>query len=470
MEKWPGKCYNSIKMADILDYEGYNMATVNTLIELLKRKADPMSLSEIRAALLEQVPERTLRRWLEQLVVMSKVQTLGQSRARRYQWIEVEVLSTHPSFFSEHSRKSLQQVERPIFEREPCSYYEAWIREYIPNQDFYLSTFERDKLSENGMLLLADPSLQTYTRKIFDRLLIDLSYNSSRLEGNTYSLLETQQLILQGKTAQEKLDVEKVMILNHKEAIQFLVSGIGRLDINVESIQTMHYLLADGLVLANDSGQIRDEAVRISLSTYLPLEGSNRILDSLNHIVEKAQKIQDPFEQSFFLLVHIAYLQPFIDVNKRTARLCANIPLIKNHLIPLSFNDMPKEEYISAMIAIYELKDIRLLAELYVWSYLRTCQQYQTITTSIGIDVIHVRYRQLQKQLLATIIGNKLVGLALTEAILQFAEASIAKEDQEAFIKDTQYQIAHLENYKILGMGISMQEFLVWKKAMDKEK
>lgn len=95
----------------------------------------------------------------------------------------------------------------------------------------------------------------------------------------------------------------------------------------------------------------------------------------INHICNIAEKIQNPYEQSFFLLVHIAYLQAFIDVNKRTARLSANIPLIQHNLYPLSFNQIEKDDYISAMIAIYELHDPRALAELYTFSSMYTAKE-----------------------------------------------------------------------------------------------
>ncbi|MCD6044894.1 MAG: hypothetical protein K0R48_57 [Gammaproteobacteria bacterium] len=437
---------------------------IDALISVLKVHTDPMSVGEIKAALKEEIPERTLRRWLKVLVDEGVVLALGQYKARRYQLNSI-VIQSHPSpFFSEHSLLVLQAVERPIFEREPCAYHEAWLKQYIPNESFYLTQAEREILAQNSLLPFEEGIANTYARKIFNRLLIDLSYNSSRLEGNTYTLIETQKLILEGKVPLDKLDVEKLMILNHKQAIQFLVDRIGRIKVDLNSIRTMHYLLADGLILADDAGQIRKESVRISLSTYILVEGEKRLLQLLECIVETASKIRDPFEQSFFLLVHIAYLQPFIDVNKRTARLCSNIPLIKNSLIPLSFNDVDKDEYISSMIAIYEYNDTRPLAELYIWSYLRSCQQYQALSVEVGIDMIHVRYRQLQRKLIAKMIQEKITGTAIKVAIQEFARKNVPDEDQEAFIDNTQHQVDTLEEYKIVGMGISVQEFLAWRK------
>lgn len=135
---------------------------------------------------------------------------------------------------------------------------------------------------------------------------------------------------------------------------------------NSENIRSLHYLLADGLVPAGMAGNLRDEGVRISSSTYMPLEGRSRLEPLLELIASTAAKIHSPFEQSFFLLTHIAYLQGFIDVNKRTSRMSANIPLVRHNLVPLSFNDISKDDYASAVIAVYELNDTAPLAELYV--------------------------------------------------------------------------------------------------------
>jgi len=132
-------------------------------------------------------------------------------------------------------------------------------------------------------------------------LLINLSYNSARLEGNTYTLADIEKLLLEGKTAANKLDMETVMLLNHREAIRFLVDGINRMEINVDNIRSLHYLLADGLIQPEEAGQI-------------PLEGKQRLTTQLNRIVSKARQIQEPYEQSFFMLVHLSYLQLDVQV------------------------------------------------------------------------------------------------------------------------------------------------------------
>ena len=144
-------------------------------------------------------------------------------------------------------------------------YNTQWLYEYHPNHTFYLPTHDREKMRAQGKRGVDKNSAGAYARKIYNRLLIDLSYNSSRLEGNTYSLLDTERLIFEGASAEGKLDAEKVMILNHKEAIHHLVEAAARIEIDFNEICTLHFLLSDGLVPPQYSGKVRDYGVQLVL-------------------------------------------------------------------------------------------------------------------------------------------------------------------------------------------------------------
>jgi Fic family protein len=192
---------------------------------------------------------------------------------------------------------------------------------------------------------MAEPA-GTYARQILHRLLIDLSWNSSRLEGNTYSLLDTERLILIGEEADNKSAIETQMILNHKDAIEFIVQSADDIRFNRYTILNLHAMLSNNL-LANRaaSGRLRQIAVGIGQTVYLPLELPQYVEELFEVLLAKADDIKNPFEQAFFAMTHLPYLQPFEDVNKRVSRLAANIPLIKNNLAPLSFIDVPKDLY-----------------------------------------------------------------------------------------------------------------------------
>ena len=229
-------------------------------------------------------------------------------------------------------------------------------------------------------------------------------------EGNTYSWLDTERLILKGTVAEGKLEDEKIMILNHKEAIRYLVDNAHRLYLTKETIYTLHFLLADGLLDREFSGKVRTYGVRIGGSTYMPIEDPILLKLQLERIVEKAAQIKILMSRVSFLLVHISYLQAFADVNKRTARLSANIPLVVHNLVPQSFNDIERDDYNSALIAVYELQDIRPMVDLYLFSYMRTCTIYDSTVKTKGFDEIRVRYRKQRRTLLRDIILKGLTG------------------------------------------------------------
>ena len=308
----------------------------------LSQEVEPISLSKLMIKLQLDCTDRTVRRWLNQLIKEGLVQKFGHTKEAKYLAIRAKdaISDQMSSFFSSISLKALDWIKRSVFERQPVAYNDEWFDSYDPNVNFYLSSSLRKQLFQSGQRANDHDPAGTYAHQIFNRLLIDLSYNSSRLEGNTYSLLDTERLLLHGDSPEGKLDEEKAMILNHKEAIRYLVNNAPKISVRKEVIYTLHYLLSDGLVEAKYAGKVRDYGVRIGGSTYMPFENSKRLQSQLVKIVQKAALINDPFEQSFFMLVHISYLQAFADVNKRTARLCANIPFITKNLVPLSFNDV----------------------------------------------------------------------------------------------------------------------------------
>lgn len=433
------------------------------LLCILENYSEPVSLAVLKKHL--SVSDRTLSRWLSQLVQEGAIKKTGENKGRKYSVYRVRSSSAedkHP-IFTEKSAGLLSQVRAPLMQRQPCSYHEEWLNAYIPNQTFYLNAAQRQELYENGKRLSQELPAGTYAHKIFNRLLIDLSYNSSRLEGNTYSLLETEKLIFEGKLAIDKMDAESIMILNHKEAIKFLVEGINRIEINLNNIRSLHYILSDGLVHPGSPGQVRTDAVRISATTYVPIENVERLTRLMEEIASKASQIHDPFEQSFFLLVHLSYLQAFIDVNKRTARLAANIPLVQHNLVPLSFNDISKDDYISAMLVIYELNDVTPLSELYCWSYLRSCKHYTVAAQALGIDPVRVFYRTERRQLIAEIVRNLIYEPNISILINKRTNEIIPMPDRQQFMKDVKKDLSELAPHTIAGIGISQQELEAWK-------
>ena len=439
------------------------------ILTALQELGGPASLPEILERLPADFAERSVRRWLAQLVEQGRVQKGGRKRGTRYQLAEAgtplqvrEPAEPALFHFSEAARHALNRVRQPLLNRAPVSYNGQWLDDYRPNRDRYFSQADIDLLSDKGQRSDGPEPAGTYARRIYNRLLIDLSYHSSRLEGNTYSLIETQRLLMEGTGATGKLDEEAVMILNHKEAIRYLVERAGQLEPSYEEICTLHYLLSDGLVPPAGSGKVRDHGVRVGASSYIPLDRPSELERRLRQIADKAMAINEPYEQSLFLLVHVAYLQAFTDVNKRTSRLAANIPLVTRNRVPLSFNAIEKDDYASAMLVVYELNDPRPLMELYRASYLRGSQEYDATAEALGVDAVRVRYRGQRRDVLRGVIQERLAGQALMSRLREAAEA-IPAADRPAYLEDLEEDVRELSPQRLAGLGVTREEYQRWR-------
>lgn len=440
------------------------------VLRQLGQESEPISLPDLLVKLGEGFKERSVRRWLNLLIDEGAVEKIGQKRGTKYISVgrNMGASGDVSSCFSSASLLAIDVVKQPLFERQPVAYANHWFDSYQPNSDYYLEDALRDQLRASGLRSKAQDPAGTYAHQIFNRLIIDLSYNSSRLEGNTYSLLDTERLLLHGDTAEGKLDEEKVMILNHKEAIRYLVESAPRVELDRNSICTLHYLLSDGLVEPSEAGKVRKYGVRISGSTYMPFEDPKRLESQLEKIAAKAALIQDPYEQSIFLLIHVSYLQAFIDVNKRTARLSANIPLIKGNLVPVAFSDIELTDYRSAMIAVYELQDVRPIVDLYVYSYMRTCAAYDSTVKALGFDEVRVRYRQQRRAVVREVITQGLVGKDVRDCALAKARQAVPEEDQETFIKNVLEDLEQIDESRLAGLGVTVEELRKWLRDLQK--
>jgi hypothetical protein len=364
-------------------------------------------------------------------------------------------------------REIREMVRRPIADRPPVGYERSFLERYRPNETWYLSDTLRSHLLELGRTPDGDRAAGTYARDILDRLLIDLSWSSSRLEGNTYSLLDTRELIERGTAAPGKDAKETQMILNHKAAIEFLVGAADEIGVNRYTLTNLHALLADNLL--NDprtAGRLRDIPVAIAASAYIPTAIPQLIEEMFGQIIELGARIRDPFEQSFFLMVHICYLQPFVDVNKRTSRLASNISLIKRNLVPLSFIDVPEQVYIDGLIGIYELNRPELLRDVFVWAYERSARRYKTIRDSLPEpDPFRLKYRAALSEVVGEVVRR---GLSTSsDALSEIARESVPEEDRGRFVELALAELDGLHEGNIARFRIRPSEFQRW---VDKRK
>ncbi len=353
-------------------------------------------------------------------------------------------------------------VKRPIADRVPIGYQREFLDGYTPNVTQYLMESLRRHLHELGRTPDDQRPAGTYARDILNRLLIDLSWSSSRLEGNTYSLLDTKELIEHGIAAPGKDAKETQMILNHKAAIELLVDSAEEIGVNRYTITNLHALLADNLLdQPAYAGRLRETPIGISASTYIPTAIPQLIREMFELSLTKAAAIRDPFEQSLFLMVQLPYLQPFVDVNKRTSRLAANIPLIKSNLVPLSFIDVPGSVYIDGLIGVYEHTRVELLRDVFVWAYERSCRRYKTVRDSLPEpDRFRLKYRDALIEVLGEVIRRGLRPAA--EEIDALAVPLVPAEDLQQFRDLVFVEIAQLHEGNIARFRLRPNEFRRW--------
>ena len=204
----------------------------------------------------------------------------------------------------------------------------------------------------------------TEFNKEFERLAIDLSWKSSQIEGNTYSLLETERLLKEKETAAGKTKDEAVMLLNHKEALDFILTNPDYISpLAVSRIEDIHSLLINGLGIDRN---IRNRRVGISGTNYKPLDNEFQIKEALEDLCLLINSRESIFDKSILALVLLSYIQPFLDGNKRTARIISNAILINNKYCPISFRTVDSIDYKKAMLVFYEQNNISAFKKIFI--------------------------------------------------------------------------------------------------------
>lgn len=442
------------------------------LVEILARYPDGVSLQEILNTPSIQTHRRSLQRRIALLVKQGRIIVVGESRARKYklpQEIKKQIIESKKEYkipLSPNSEEIQRLVKQPVQARTPAGYNRKFLDEYRPNVTSYLPKSLCQKFFELGKTD-GDRPAGTYAREIFNRILIDLSWNSSRLEGNTYSLLETERLLELNEAAEGKNLEETQMILNHKAAIEFLVDSADQIDINRQTVLNVHALLSDNLLADPKAcGSVRSKMIGIAKSVYHPLAVPDVINECFQQILDTAKAIQNPFEQAFFLMVHLPYLQPFEDVNKRVSRLVANIPLIRSNLSPLSFMDVPQRTYINGLLAVYELNQVDLLRDVFIWAYERSCALYSAARQTLGKpDPFRLCYRNLIIEIVTAVVKEQMNKKDAVRSIKIIANQSIPPEDQARFVEKVEIELRSLHEGNIARYRLRPSEYESWSKV-----
>ncbi|MCY3883527.1 MAG: Fic family protein [Gammaproteobacteria bacterium] len=356
----------------------------NRILDLLSQSNGPLSAREVSEALGNLTRITTIRR-LNELGEMGLIVTVGVGRSTKYRI--VNRIPFRVSIPVGLDAKDIDQyVKQPVQTRERVRYQRDFLSNYKPNVTRYLEQPILDKLHQAGRLdseYPYDPSSDSGRRR-FERFLVDLSFASSRLEGVDTDYLQTERLVLeldQNSSSGDRTNV--VIVLNHKDAIGMLLNGVvlevgsSPTDFNLTTVFEVHAQLTKNLLIdPNNVGQLRRLEVSIEGSSYVPESDFRDLRELLSEILEKCREIKDPFEQSLFALVHLSYLQPFVDGNKRTARILANLPLIRSGMCPISFLGTPKSAYINGMLGVYELNRTELIRDVFVSTYVQSAYQF----------------------------------------------------------------------------------------------
>lgn len=458
------------------------MPTKNTKLNfqaienILKNHGPTLSAQQIHAEL-GSVPLRTLQYWLKRMVSEKRVVQEGATRSTRYR------LPNHLYDFSQNPNnhqvnepteanialskeaKAVQQYFRlPLTMRKQVGYQHDFLDSYRPNISRYLSESESAHLHTIGQSNAVTQAAGTHARQMLSRLLIDLSWNSSRLEGNTYSLLDTRRLLDFGEVAQGRNQTETQMILNHKDAIELLAEASDDIGFNRYTLLNLHAMLANNL-LTNPlaEGKLRHIAVGIGHSNFLPLDVPALISSYFDQILATANAIKDPFEQAFFIMVQLPYLQPFDDVNKRVSRLAANIPLITHNYAPLSFIEVHNQTYVEAVLGVYELNDVSLLKSVFIWAYERSAKRYVDVRQTLGEpDPFRLRYRDELKIIVSAVIKQTMTRKVALTFIAQWASEHIEKTEVEAFRAMAETELLNLHEGNFARYGVRPSEYQGW--------
>ena len=321
--------------------------------------ANPLQSSkEIHEGLNVELGYATLKRDLKDLISENLINALGKGKGTKYQLSQAyEFL--HPINIDEYFKKEID--ERKI--------KDSFNHSLIPEQLKGVSLFTSEELNHLDNLQkkyrenISKLSKGEY-RKELERLAIDLSWKSSQIEGNTYSLLETERLLKEKETAQGKTKDEAVMLLNHKEALDYIIENPSYLiPLSLVKIENIHSILINELDVERN---IRKRRVGISGTNYKPIDNEFQIKEALEDMCTLVNNQDEVFAKALLVLVLISYIQAFADGNKRTARIISNAILINYNYCPISFRTIDSIEYKKAMLIFYEQNNISAFKKIFI--------------------------------------------------------------------------------------------------------
>lgn len=330
------------------------------IIEFIKNHPKCTS-QEILAGLNLDISVATLRRKLQELVAEDLINAIGELKSRKYE-ISNGYNIIRPIDVEQYFEKEID--ERIIQDK----FNSDLISRTLHNISIFTNT-ELDQLNNLQEKFKSNSSKLSKSeyKNELERLAIDLIWKSSQIEGNTYSLLETERLLKDKETAAGKTKDEATMLLNHKDALDFIIKNPNYIDpLTVSSIEDIHSILVKELDISRN---IRSGRVGISGTNYKPLDNEFQIKEAVESMCTLINSKKNVFDKALLSLVLISYIQPFSDGNKRTARIISNAILINNHFCPISFRTIDSIEYKKAMLVFYEQTNISPFKKVFIGQF-----------------------------------------------------------------------------------------------------
>lgn len=333
------------------------MTDTDRILHLLD-KSEPLSSKEIQETIAYPKSSRTLVRLLNELVDKKLVTKTGTNKGARY--------ALSRSYGMLHSIDVGDYFSQEVDDRDIISSFnQRLLKKELYEVDVFTDAelSKLNALQEEYLQNIEQLSREEYLKEI-ERLAIDLSWKSSQIEGNTYSLLETERLLKEKQTASGKSKDEAVMLLNHKDAIDFILEHPGYVKkLSVRRIEDIHSLLTKELGISRN---LRRSRVGITGTNYRPLDNEFQIREAFEDMCRLVNSKTNVFERALITLVLISYIQGFVDGNKRTARITSNAILIANQCCPLSFRTVDSIEYKKAMLVFYEQNNITAFKRIFI--------------------------------------------------------------------------------------------------------
>lgn len=324
--------------------------------------------AKIMTGLTKAPSDSTMKRLLSAAVKEGNIETAGRGPATKYK-LTPQAHVTMPLDLATYFDKDID--EREVQE----SFNFDLIRDVLPKVEIFTKEeLEVLNVAQLEFVKNTEGMTELEYRKEMERLGVDLSWKSSQIEGNTYSLLETERLLKDKQTASGKTKEEAIMLLNHKDALDFVLDVPDYLkELSVHRIENIHSILTKELEVDRN---IRHRRVGITGTNYRPLDNEFQIREALEDTCTLVNGKDNVFEKALLTLVLLSYIQAFVDGNKRTARITSNAILIANGYCPISFRTVDSIDYKKAMLMFYEQNNIAAFKKIFIEQFLFAVKTY----------------------------------------------------------------------------------------------